>query len=152
MIHSYVGHDSFICGTRFIHMWDTIHSYVGHDSFICGTRSIHLWDMIYSCVGHGSFICGTWFIHICGTRLVHMWDMDPSYVGHGSFICGTWILHIWDMVDSYAEYGLIKLIYGTWFIVCDTQVVYTHLNELCFTYNESWIVIHYIWNIYMKYL
>ena len=25
-----------------------------------------------------------------------------------------------------------------------------HINELCFTYNESWIVTHYMCNIYMK--
>ena len=33
----YVGHDSFICETCLICMWDRTHSYLGHDSFMCGT-------------------------------------------------------------------------------------------------------------------
>jgi len=68
-------------------MWDMTHSYVGHASFIYGTRPIHIWDMTqthcleqsvssYSYVGHDLFICGT-----C---LVHIWDMTHSYMGHDS--------------------------------------------------------------------
>jgi len=90
MNHSYVGHDSFICGTWLIHMLDMTHSYVGHDSFICGTWLIHMWDMTHSYVGHDSFICGTWLIHMC--------DMTHSYV------CLTWLIRC----DTH-KYSLLHL-------------------------------------------
>ena len=44
-------------------MSDMTQSYVGHDSFICGTWPIHMCNMTHSYVGHDSFICVTWLIH-----------------------------------------------------------------------------------------
>jgi len=41
----------------------------GHDSFLCMTRLILVWDMTHSCVWHDSFLCVTWRIHICETTL-----------------------------------------------------------------------------------
>jgi len=59
--------------TWLIHIWDMTHSYVGHDSFICGTWLIHMWDMTHSYVGHDSFICETWLIHMCDMTHPHVW-------------------------------------------------------------------------------
>jgi len=121
MTHSYVGHDSFICGTWLIHMWDMTHSYVGHDSLICGTWLIHMWDMtrviwmihrcdtmssvISICVTESS-ICVTRFMYSVCLYIwmchVHMCDMNHSYVSRDlcilfvyTFECVMSICVIW---------------------------------------------------------
>ena len=45
MTRSCVGHS--YSWARLIYTWDTKHSYVGHDSLICGTWLLHIWDMIH---------------------------------------------------------------------------------------------------------
>jgi len=91
MTHLYVGHDSFICGTWLVDLWDMTISQVGHDSLICGTWLVHVWDMIPSYVGHDSFTRGTWLVHMCD-----------------SFMCGTWLINECNMThlcmwhDSFA--------------------------------------------------
>jgi len=90
MTHSYVWHDSSICVTWLIHMFDMTHSY---DSSICVTWLIHMFDMTHSYVWHDSFICVTWRIHMC--------DMIQSYVWLDSFICVPWLFHTWDKAYTY---------------------------------------------------
>jgi len=105
MTHSYVWHDSFICGTWLFHMWDMTHSYVWHDSFICVTWRIHMCDMTHSYVWQDSFACVThscaWHdTLICVTWPIHMCDMTHSYVWHDSFIRATWLIRMCDMTRS----------------------------------------------------
>ena len=47
MTHSCGRHDSFICDTWLIHMWDMTHSYVTQDSFICDSWLIHMRRMTH---------------------------------------------------------------------------------------------------------
>jgi len=77
-------------------MYAMTHSYVWHDSFICGTRLIHMCDMTHSHVWHASFICVTWRVQ---TR-----DMTHSYVQHDSFLHMTWLIRMCDMTHFYARY------------------------------------------------
>ena len=39
--------------------------YTWHNSFICETWLIRMWDMTHSYMGYGSCICETWLIHMC---------------------------------------------------------------------------------------
>jgi len=59
-------HDSFICETSLIHIWDiaihrgdTTHSYLRHDSFIYETWLLHMWDTTHlhlrNCYPYDSF-------------------------------------------------------------------------------------------------
>jgi len=135
--------------------WDLTQSFVGRDSFIYGTKTIHICQpsshrhvkQSEGCKWHDSFTCVTW--------LIRMWDMTHSYVGHKSFIfvitCsytstkqalagqegtegGTWhvsficwqysfdiwdeIFPVWDYTHSYVKpeplAGQEKLEGGTW--------------------------------------
>ena len=56
-------HDSFLCETWCIRMWDTPHSFVRHDSL---QRRKHLsaCDMTRSCVRYDLFIRETWQMHM----------------------------------------------------------------------------------------
>jgi len=110
MTHSYVGHDSFICGTWLIRMWDMTHSYVGHDSWHAPwseqAPQMHelLSDMTHTCLWHYSFICVTWLLHMC--------DMTLSYMGHDSLICGTGFIQMWDTTHSYVGHDMAPLYMG----------------------------------------
>ena len=85
-----------------VQMWDVILSYVGHDSFICGTSFFHMWDMILSYVGHDSFICGTRLIesqdtsHSKSENQTNAYDRTHSDVGYDAFLRGTWFFCMWD--------------------------------------------------------
>jgi len=83
---SHVIHDSFICETWLIHMWDMTHSYVRHDSFTCETWVIHMWDMTHSHMRHDSFMCRT--------RLIHECVMAHLCVKHDVFTCLLWLIHM----------------------------------------------------------
>jgi len=95
MTQSYVRHDSFICGTCLIYMWDVTHTYVGRDSYICETW-LYPWDsqqhdLANSHVRHVTVICTSWHSHtreldsfICGTWHVYVW-----------VTCVSWLIHIW---------------------------------------------------------
>jgi len=61
MTHSYVWHDSFMCGTRLFHVF----AYVRHNTFICVAWLIHVCDITHSCVWRDSFTCVTWLSHVC---------------------------------------------------------------------------------------
>ena len=59
MTHAYVDHDSFICGTCIIHMWN----------------GLHFSDNIYIYI----YICIYIYIYIC-TYLYHLFVFDVHYV------------------------------------------------------------------------
>jgi len=76
MTHSHAWHDSNICVTRLIHMYD---------SYMCTTHTcvwlIHEYKsymcMSHTCVWNALSMCGTWLI-VCMTRFIHL---------HDKFIC-----------------------------------------------------------------
>jgi len=103
--HSYVWHDSFICVTWLIYMFDMTHLHAWHDSFTCVTWLIHMCDMTHSYVWQNSFICVT--------RLTDVCVMTHSYVWHDSSTILKWLvpiyhyipqlMHICDMTHPYAN-------------------------------------------------
>jgi len=138
-------HDSFICRTWLIYMWDMTHWYVGHVSFISGTWLIffknvheetpHLcmgrdsffqnWgrgDMTYLHVGmpHDSFICETWLI----------------YTQYDSFSCGTWPIFSRLGMSRHDSFilGMTHLYKGYDTFICETCFIYLW-NVTCFSKN-----------------
>jgi len=67
----YVWHDSFICGTWLIHMWDMTHSYEGHDSF---TFDSICCVCIIVCVG----VCV--YVYVCMCAYVGVWRDSYIYL------------------------------------------------------------------------
>jgi len=153
MTRGYMWHDSFICmcGTWLadIGTLSVRYLYVGHDSWIYVTWFIHMYvwdmtrwhsqrDMTHSCVRHASFIYVTWF--------VHTWDMTHSYLWHYSLIFArpthnvsyeTLPLHEWNVRrDSFISHTC-----ATWLVrvtyVCDMTRSY-HINV-----RRDWFVSHY---------
>jgi len=120
-------HDSFICETWLLHLWDMTHSYVRHDPFICETWLFHAWDLTHSYMGHDSFMCETDSI-ICKRQILRLWNMTPSAtrdtlicwnmtsssVRHDSFVCETWLIYPCDMTHSYVRYDIF--ISGPWLV------------------------------------
>jgi len=92
-------HDSFICETWLIHMYDIDHFYACHDSFKCETWLIHTYDMDQIYVWYASFICMCWGqgMHTFGKLKV---------LKHDSFICETWLVHMWDMTQPHVRYDM----------------------------------------------
>ena len=93
MPHPHVWHDSFICVTWLIYMYDMIWSYRKR-----GAQQ--LWARIPFCVRHDSSICVTWRIHMCD--LTHPWSDLKT-------VCVTWLIHVCDMnrlTQSYRIRGL----------------------------------------------
>jgi len=70
-----VWHDSFICVTWLIHMYDIF------------TAQHHMSAMTPPYLSHDSFICVTWLIHMCA--------MTHSYVCHDSFMCAMTYSYVW---------------------------------------------------------
>jgi len=102
MTLSRVGHDSFICGTWHICMWDMTHAchvrysvyYIWHDSVTWGAWLIHMSDMTHVYVWHNSRVCAirmTWLMCMC--------DMTYVYVWHDSCVCATWLMCMCDMTQ-----------------------------------------------------
>jgi len=125
MPHSYVWHDSFICGTRpivyetwLIQMWDTTHPHVtgcppgSRDSpiLMLPTHVVLLWDLTDAYLGHRLFVCET--------RLVHMCDVKIVFVRHNSCCRHTlayseiWLMHIWYIDYLYVRHE--SFICATW--------------------------------------
>jgi len=104
-------HDSVICETWLIHMWDMTHSYVRHDSFICETWLIDMWDMTHWYVRHDSFICDTWLRHMC------TYEWQP-------FICA----HVHESCLTYE-----------WIVSHTSMSHVSHINESCLRY--QWVIL-----------
>jgi len=66
MTHSRRYHDSFICGSRLIHVWK-------HKSLVCVPEFIRVWDMAHSYVGHDSCMCVSGLIRVCSKQLI-IWE------------------------------------------------------------------------------
>ena len=156
-----VWHDSFICVTWRIHMYDSFwHHYhtrdplllqypsVWHDSFTCATWRIHVCDMTHSHVWHDPITCVKWPIHMC--------DMIDSHVWHDSFICLTLFdttiplvtpfccsAHLRDMTHSHVWQDASTRV--TWLIhAC--EMTHSHVwNEMHDTY-ETWLI--HTWHIW----
>jgi len=95
MTPSYVWHNSFIYCTCHIH----IHSYVGHDAFICVIWLIHTWDVTQSYIWHDLFTCVPWLIHMC--------NMKHSDVEYDTFICATRLIHSWGTWLTHLRYQVV---------------------------------------------
>jgi len=101
LTHSYVvhhpraRHNSLICETKLIDMWDITHWYVSHDADIGMTWLIHACDMTHSCVRHDLFMRATWLIHVyawarsfCPFFVQHFQlFISAAGGGHGPFCC-----------------------------------------------------------------
>jgi len=155
MAHSYVCHDSFICVTELIHMYDKTHSvcdmthsYMWHDSFICVTwlspdlstcvtGLIHMCDMSHSYVWHDSFLRMTW-LHMCGMTqscFWHDWVMTYSHVRHDSFVCVTWLIQMIDMTHSFVWHGWFSDM--TWPVHNVTWLIHTSAMKHSYMYHDS---------------
>jgi len=58
-----------MCVTWPIHMRDMLHSHLGHGSFVCVTWLLCVYDMTPLCVWHDSCVCVAWILCV--------WDMTP---------------------------------------------------------------------------
>jgi len=77
----------------YVHVW--------HDSFICVTCLLHMYDETCSYVWHDWVTCMTWLRHVCDAT-------SSLYVWHGSFTCVTRIvMTISDNIGTlaYASHG-----------------------------------------------
>jgi len=133
-------HDSFICGTWLIYIWDMTHLYVRHESFTHATRIarqrnvclIHhdsFTYMTHLCMGHDSFIRETWIIHNVTQIARHR---NIYLIHHDSFIC---------MIHSYVGHDSFWVIY-----TCDTN--HSAQKSLC-GYNTTYLYARliYIWDM-----
>jgi len=84
MTYSYVGHDSFLCVTRFLHVLythqcftHTTQFYVWHGSFPYTTCLICTCDTAHSCVRHITFMFVKWIIHVCDVFVKSAKGDDP---------------------------------------------------------------------------
>ena len=167
----YVGRDSWICVTQFIHVWcdsvvcvtwrvtqscawrDSI-MYVACDIYMCvtcvlhGCDKTHVWvcDIKKSCVCHDAFICVTWHIHMC--------DMTRQYVWHNSLICVTWPIHLFDMPRANAWAWLVQMWEYTsnifeiymWDIYSDMYIRYISILGEIYRMDMSEYISHmYMW-------
>jgi len=161
----YVGHDSFMCGTWLIHMWDRTNSYdsftfedlemrrlyvakrpvrtldgdvplfVRYDSFICGTWLIHIWDMTHPYVGHASFMSVTWLIHHWGV----WWRRTLR--------CSTWLIYVLGMGNSYVGHDWFTC--GTWLIHDSCMSIVPQMNQSFHTH--EWVTLH-IWTSHVTHM
>ena len=121
-----VGYDWMIM--RLDNTMDMTHSYVRHDSFLCWTWLILMWDMIYSHVWYARFIRPTYeeiMSHIVphmNKRSIYVWNIRRD-VPHMNKSCLTWrptyeeimshmTSHIWINLVSHTLDSSVE--YKTW--------------------------------------
>jgi len=114
---TYLQHDSLICETWLIQMWDMTHCHVRHDSLPCETWLIAMRDMTHWHERYDLFRWDDAFISYdtfvqCG--LIDMWDMTHCHVRHDPLTYETWLIDIWDMTHWHMRHD--SLTYETWLI------------------------------------
>jgi len=106
----YVGRDSWICTTQFIHMCDVTQSCAWRDSVMYDVTWLsHVRDVTQSCTWrvtsicawHVWYMCVTWLMCMCVRWKLHVCATTHSYVWHDTFICVTWLTHMCDMTHSF---------------------------------------------------
>ena len=157
--HSYVRHDSFVCETWLMHMWDMNHSYVRHDSSICETWLIHMWDMTHSCDRHDSSIltlslqrrsslmwlnsCDSFMCVMGPIGLLHMCDVTHTQVRHDSSILTNRL----QRRQSYVCHD--SFICETWLIhICAmTHMTHARVVRCMILLIHTWDMTHsYVWH------
>jgi len=114
MAHSYVWHNSFVCGVLY-----TCDMYVWCDSFTCVAWLIRMWDTTRSCVGRVSFVRATdsFTCHVNYGRVgtqgsPHVYEMTVLYVWQDSFVYATWYIRVCDITHC---------VHDTTFRTCDVE-------------------------------
>jgi len=143
--HSFIceRHDSFICEAWRIHshVWRSVDGTYGrcHDSSICETQHMNLWDTTHAYVRHDACICETW--------LVCMWDMSRSYardmiyshVRHDLFTCETWRIHtcaaLWMADRQVAAQS------------CETAMTYSHMYRHVWQFGWRCVASCHMWDM-----
>jgi len=74
---------------------------VWHDSCVCVTWLLCVWDMTPVCVWYDSCVCVTWLLCVC--------DMTPVCVWHDSCVCVIWLLCVCDMTPVCVWYDPLTL-------------------------------------------
>jgi len=132
-----------------------LYSYVRHDSCICETRFVYMWDMIIymflpapQTLGCSCFESKRWGVAVlrgqitCEMCLVHMWDMTHSYVRHDSFICATRLIQIQNTTYLYVRHNSFTCIsrrHKCW-VVADVrqslpcQTCFIHMSHMTYSY------------------
>ena len=120
--------------TRLIHTCVTTHKYVWHNSFICVTWLIHMWDTTRMWMARPIDMCSCGYFSHQAEPLSHMrvtWlactrGRTHSYVWYDSFICVTWLIHTCHMAHiCVTANGWQQCTYVTWLIyMCDTTHSY----------------------------
>jgi len=120
MTHSYARHNSFLCETWLILMWDMTHFCVRHDSFSCVAWLILMRDMTHSYVRHDSFLYETWLILIALEKEL-ITNITLIHVRHDPVVWETQLSHVWDMdmTESRIRRDTLKL--GTWLYLEDNR-------------------------------
>jgi len=121
--------------------------YIGHDSSICGTWLIHMWDMEHI---HISDMPHSWLVGVCGT-----WICYDSYVQHDSFVCVTWLISHMTHVTHASTNTVRHILYDTYTChahcmtlqYCFTHMMYsypTYYIDSCHTYSRTYCTTHTI--------
>jgi len=108
-----VGHDSFLCATWLIRMFDVTHSYARH-------TFVYMWDMTHltypstsaqrgAAVWYVSFVCEAWIIPHARHDLFIRETGCISNARHNSFLRETWLIPTWDMMHSKCKTWLIPM-------------------------------------------
>ena len=125
-------HNSFICVTWLIHVYEMTHSYVTWhaDRWYQLRWRIPLRSMTHSYVWHDACIRDTWLIHMCEMTHLYVWhdaficdmtcrtlvslEMTHLYVRHDAFICLIWRIYMRHASHSYVWHDAFICV--TWLI------------------------------------
>ena len=130
---------------RLMNLWMT-HEYLRHDSFICVTKLLHMYDMIHTCVCHDAHIYVTRLIHMCNIPHTHVWQASYIHVWHDSytFTCVIRLTHLFHG-EGHQENGARDFA-DDWYI-CVTYLIHVHVTcliHVCgdMTHTHVWYVSH----------
>jgi len=129
-VHSYVWHDSFICVTWLIHLFERdsfecsqhpVHLHVWLDAFmlVIWIWLFHMYDMTHPYAWHDVFICETLLIRYLRPDSFIRVIWTHLYVWRDSFIHAKWrfsldlfkyviwLIHVYDLTHSYVRHDLL---------------------------------------------